>query len=308
MCLSLWQFAQIKTQAEAASRKLAEEYGEPIWCKGTGMRNTHLIAIAPTVSNSTISGGVSAGIEPIPANVYTFNSSTGASEIIAYEGKVTNKTFIVGATTDRQVYVIPDKNIDVKTASVTVYNSTTSASYETYTELDRAATVDSTSTYYTIRETPNGFYEINFGDGVTFGKSPTAGNKIVVSYLSTAGEAGNGGIAFTANNQISILGTSYPVNVIPLSKSISGSNLQSIDTIKQLAPVAFSTQQRLVTALDYESMIKANFPAIQSVAAWGSQDNIPVDYGCVYISLDYGSGVTEEEKINIKIIRQVLPL
>jgi len=70
-------FSQIKTQAEAASRKLAEEYGEPIWCKGTGMRNTHLIAIAPTVSNSTISGGVSAGIEPIPANVYTFNSSKG---------------------------------------------------------------------------------------------------------------------------------------------------------------------------------------------------------------------------------------
>jgi ribonucleoside-diphosphate reductase alpha chain len=70
-------FSQIKTQAEAASRKLAEEYGEPVWCKGTGMRNTHLIAVAPTVSNSTISGGVSAGIEPIPANVYTFNSSKG---------------------------------------------------------------------------------------------------------------------------------------------------------------------------------------------------------------------------------------
>lgn len=70
-------FSQIKNQAEEASRKLAEEYGEPIWCKGTGMRNTHLIAIAPTVSNSTISGGVSAGIEPIPANVYTFNSSKG---------------------------------------------------------------------------------------------------------------------------------------------------------------------------------------------------------------------------------------
>jgi ribonucleoside-diphosphate reductase alpha chain len=70
-------FSQIKSQAEAASRKLAEEYGEPVWCKGTGMRNTHLLAIAPTVSNSTISGGVSAGIEPIPANVYTFNSSKG---------------------------------------------------------------------------------------------------------------------------------------------------------------------------------------------------------------------------------------
>jgi len=70
-------FSDIKNKAEAASRKLADEYGEPIWCRGTGMRNTHLLAIAPTVSNSTISGGVSAGIEPIPANVYTFNSAKG---------------------------------------------------------------------------------------------------------------------------------------------------------------------------------------------------------------------------------------
>jgi ribonucleoside-diphosphate reductase alpha chain len=70
-------FSQIKSQAEAASRKLADEYGEPVWCKGTGMRNTHLLAIAPTVSNSTISGGVSAGIEPLPANIYTFNSGKG---------------------------------------------------------------------------------------------------------------------------------------------------------------------------------------------------------------------------------------
>jgi ribonucleoside-diphosphate reductase alpha chain len=70
-------FSQIRNEAEAASRKLAEEYGEPEWCRGTGMRNTHLLAIAPTVSNSTISGGVSAGIEPIPANIYTFNSNKG---------------------------------------------------------------------------------------------------------------------------------------------------------------------------------------------------------------------------------------
>jgi len=69
-------FSQIKLKAEAASRQLAEEYGEPLWCKGTGMRNTHLLAIAPTVSNSRISG-CSAGIEPQPANVYTFNGAKG---------------------------------------------------------------------------------------------------------------------------------------------------------------------------------------------------------------------------------------
>ena len=69
-------FSQIKLKAESASRKLAEEYGEPLWCRGTGMRNTHLLAIAPTVSNSRISG-CSAGIEPQPANVYTFNGAKG---------------------------------------------------------------------------------------------------------------------------------------------------------------------------------------------------------------------------------------
>ena len=69
-------FSQIKLKAESASRQLAEEYGEPLWCKGTGMRNTHLLAVAPTVSNSRISG-CSAGIEPQPANVYTFNGAKG---------------------------------------------------------------------------------------------------------------------------------------------------------------------------------------------------------------------------------------
>ena len=69
-------FSQIKLKAEAASRQLAEEYGEPLWCKGTGMRNTHLLAIAPTVSNSRINS-CSAGIEPQPANVYTFNGAKG---------------------------------------------------------------------------------------------------------------------------------------------------------------------------------------------------------------------------------------
>ena len=70
-------FNKIRMEAETASMELAAEYGEPIWCRGTGMRNTHVLAIAPTVSNSVICGGVSAGIEPLPANVYTFNGAKG---------------------------------------------------------------------------------------------------------------------------------------------------------------------------------------------------------------------------------------
>jgi len=70
-------FSQIKIESERASRDLANEYGEPLWCAGTGMRNTHLRAIAPTVSNSKLSGNVSAGIEPWAANVFTEQTSKG---------------------------------------------------------------------------------------------------------------------------------------------------------------------------------------------------------------------------------------
>ena len=69
-------FSDIRIKAEAASRQLAVEYGEPLWCRGTGMRNTHVLAIAPTVSNSRINT-CSAGIEPHPANVYVFNGAKG---------------------------------------------------------------------------------------------------------------------------------------------------------------------------------------------------------------------------------------
>ena len=56
---------------------LADAFGEPLWCVGTGMRNTHLRAIAPTVSNSKLSGNVSPGIEPWAANVFTEQSAKG---------------------------------------------------------------------------------------------------------------------------------------------------------------------------------------------------------------------------------------
>jgi len=70
-------FSQIKIESERASRDMAEEYGEPLWCVETGMRNTHLRAIAPTVSNSKLSGNVSAGVEPWAANVFTDQSAKG---------------------------------------------------------------------------------------------------------------------------------------------------------------------------------------------------------------------------------------
>ena len=88
-------FSDIRQKAEAASRQMAVEYGEPLWCKGTGMRNTHVMAIAPTVSNSRINS-CSAGIEPQPANVYVFNGAKG--------------TFIVKNPELEKLLISKDKN------------------------------------------------------------------------------------------------------------------------------------------------------------------------------------------------------
>ena len=70
-------FEFIEREALKASREQAEIYGEPEWCKGTGLRHSHHLAIAPTVSNAHISGGVSPSIEPIPANVYNLKTAKG---------------------------------------------------------------------------------------------------------------------------------------------------------------------------------------------------------------------------------------
>ena len=70
-------FSQLKIESERASRDMATEMGEPLWCRDSGMRNTHLRAVAPTVSNSKLAGNVSPGIEPWAANVFTEQTSKG---------------------------------------------------------------------------------------------------------------------------------------------------------------------------------------------------------------------------------------
>lgn len=77
MSLNAEIFRHMKTAAEEETALLADELGEPEWCAGHKRRNTHLLAIAPTVSNSIISGGHSAGIEPLAANIYSQKSAKG---------------------------------------------------------------------------------------------------------------------------------------------------------------------------------------------------------------------------------------
>lgn len=67
----------IHKEANRASEYLAELLGEPLWCKGSGKRNTHIIAVAPTKSSALIQGGVSEGINPYPSNTYVQQTAAG---------------------------------------------------------------------------------------------------------------------------------------------------------------------------------------------------------------------------------------
>lgn len=232
--------------------------------------------------------------------VYNFLTSSGSNEIPVFEGVEKTKTFFVGEKDERQIYVIPDKTIDTATAIVRVYETASSTDFVTYTPLSLAIDVNENSTHFQISESPNGTYELNFGDGTSFGKSPEPGEKVVITYLSCVGAAANNGTVFSPSTDISINGVDYTLLCTTTTESSGGSSKQSIESIRQLAPIAYAAQKRLVTALDYKGMIESSFPQVRDAAVWSGDQNIPKDYGSVYVSLNFNAGTSTSVKSTVK--------
>ena len=228
---------------------------------------------------------------------FTFTTSEGSDNITIKEGTEKTKTFLVGDAGDDQVYVIPDETMDTSTITIEVFDSPTSTSGTSYTDINNQVRINDDSTIFIVREVPNGYYEITFSDGNVLGKSPVAGNKIVISYLSVVGAEANTASLFTAANTVSVGGLSRTLTTETLATSASGAEKESISSIKTNAPVAFATQQRLVTAEDYKALINQRYSSIiEDVIAWGGNDNVPPIYGRVYLGLKYKDGTTEDVK------------
>lgn len=224
-------------------------------------------------------------------------SDTYTLSIPVVEGSIKTKTFAVGNELDVQTYVIPDKKIDISTLRVVVYDNFTNVDvYNTYYNINNVATIDDDSRVYMIRETSNGYYEMFFGDGNILGKAPVAGNKIEIAYIVSNGSLANGADTFTGPN-IAFEDEFYQLNITTTSPSAGGSEKESISSIKLNAPRGYTTQNRLVTANDYRAMILKNYSTyIRDAITWGGNDNIPPQYGKVFISLNYRDGVSEEVK------------
>ena len=139
------------------------------------------------------------------AGNFTFKTSAGSDNIIIKEGQLRTKTFLVGDSTDQQLYIIPDKTMDTSTINVKVFDSATATTPTTYTNISSSVRINNDSTVFLLREAPNGFYELTFSDGNVLGQAPKVGNKIEVTYLSATGAAANGVSVFTADGQVEVL-------------------------------------------------------------------------------------------------------
>jgi hypothetical protein len=226
------------------------------------------------------------------SGIYKFKRPDDSNNIGVYEGSQRTKTFIAEAQSENSVYVIPDEKMDITTAVVRVYETASSNSFVTYSNIQDAILINSETALYILKESPNGYYEITFGDGVTLGRAPKAGYKIEIDYLSTAGPAANEAKVFTPVTTVNIGGTAYPLNVQTISDSIGGDIKESIESIRKNAPFQYATQNRMVTSDDYASLVLRNFSTlIKDISSFGGEDALEPEFGAVYMSIVFEDDV-----------------
>ena len=226
------------------------------------------------------------------SGIYSFKTNAGSTNIEIFEGTQRTKTFIADAVSQDALYIIPDKNLDVDTTIVRVYESPTSVAFTTYQNLKQATLINAATALYILKESPNEFFELSFGDGITFGVTPKAGYKIEVDYLSVQGPAANDGALFTPISQVNVGGNGYTITAQTVTNSLGGDIKETNQSIRTNAPFQYATQNRMVTADDYSSLVLRNFSTlIQDIKSFGGEDALEPEFGAVYMSIVFEDDV-----------------
>ena len=251
--------------------------------------------------------------DDITANA-DINGLVTFDNITLYEGTLLTKQWTVDSSQTDAKYILPNVNIDTTTIRVEVLNA--NGINETYTKYDNIFQVDSNSRLFLVQEIDDEKYQLLFGDG-TLGKKagstksvPTGhGSTIKASYIVTNGEAGDGAANFVFSGKLTyMLGggatdiTSGISLLTTVQSSENGSEIESLDSIKYLAPRVYASQQRAVTANDYISLIPSLFGNVESVSAYGGEELDPPEYGKVYITIKPKNGefLSDVAKTSIK--------
>lgn len=215
------------------------------------------------------------------------NNEAVFSKIEIYEGTLLSKTFIVDNSQPNQKYILPNPYIDTSTIRVSVKETSQSTTTEEYNAVDNIIGIDKNSQIFLVQEISDEKYELFFGDGI-FGKQLSNNNQISATYITTNGKSGNGASSFDFSGVIlTDTGVDVSPNVgvlITDEVASNGDDIQSIESIKYYAPRLYSTQYRAVTASDYEALLPSIYPNIESVTAYGGEENNPPDYGKVFVA------------------------
>lgn len=235
------------------------------------------------------------------SGIYRFKTQDGSQNILIFEGTQRTKTFIADEISQDSLYVIPDENIDIDTAVIRVYESPSASAFTTYTNIKNATVINENTSIYVLKESPNGFFELSFGDGNTFGVVPQAGYKIEVDYLSVTGAPANEGTLFSPISTVSVSGSPYTLSVQTITNSLGGDDKEGLESIRNNAPFQYATQNRMVTADDYSSLVLRNFSTlIKDIKSYGGEDALKPDFGAVYMSIVFEDDVTESAKTTTK--------
>tara|TARA_B100001250_G_scaffold414116_1_gene450765 strand:+ start:1496 stop:3373 length:1878 start_codon:yes stop_codon:yes gene_type:complete len=187
-----------------------------------------------------------------------------------------------------QKFLLPNANTDTSTLTVRIQTSAQDTNTYTYAIANDTTTVNSTSNVYFLEESEDGKYEVLFGDD-TIGRKPVSGNIILLSSLIADADAPNGAKSFTP---VGSVGGYSNVVVSTLVNASGGSVRDDIQKIKFNAPRSYQAQNRAVTINDYIRILQRDYPAAESVVAWGGEENDPPVYGKVYIALKPATGLT----------------
>ncbi len=187
-----------------------------------------------------------------------------------------------------QKYLLPNANTDTTTLTVKIQVSATSSDLHTYTAANDTTTVNSTANVYFLEEDEEGRYDITFGDGI-IGRALVTGNIIVLSSLVADGDAPNGAKTFSP---VSGVGGYSNVIVSTITNAVGGAERDSINTIKFNAPKNYQAQNRAVTISDYKRLLERDYPAAESVIAWGGEEHDPPVYGKVYLAIKPQTGLS----------------
>lgn len=231
---------------------------------------------------------------------YTLTNKVGtvfSGNIVLFQGYNATENFTV--TTNNQVFKLSPEKLFTDLFSVNVYAFEGASTKVAYVNADNIINLDSNSSVFFWQESLNGGVDLFFGDGV-IGKKVSPGNYIEVEMFVTKGLEGNGASSFAISQSLNGVG-SNSITITSTKGSLFGSDRESIESIKRLAPRLYSGQNRLVTLADYKSFVEKNYGYIDAVSVWGGQDNIPTTFGRVYLSIkpEDSDTLTNDDKESI---------